>query len=285
MRAVAVGGGHGTAVTLRALRRLTTDVTGVVSVADNGGSTGRLREMLDVAAVGDLRKCLSALAAPGNVLAPVLKHRFKDGDLEGHTIGNLLLVGFIDATGDLEASVRQVGALLEVTGVVLPASTEGVTLVARTDDGRTEGQTEVAAATGIRRVVTVPRTVVAPESATRAIVEADLVVIGPGSLYTSVLAAAIVPGIVEALRATSARRVLVANLRAQVPETSGYTLADHIEAVRRHNVPFDVVLAHAVDGVSPDVDGEVITWADIAGRNGLVHDAQKLAGALSALVA
>lgn len=285
MRAVAIGGGHGTAVTLRALARLTPEVTGVVSVADNGGSTGRLRAMLDVAAVGDLRKCLVALADPSSTLAPALEHRFRAGDLEGHALGNLLLAGLIDATGDLEASVREVGALLGVRGLVLPASTEGVTLVALTDDGRTEGQTEVAAAGRIRRLATVPRTVGAPESALAAIREADLVVIGPGSLYTSVLAACIVPGITDALTEGAARVVVVANMHEQVPETAGLTLVDHVEALRRHGVPFDVVLSQR-DGPLGGSDGSfLVASEDLAGRNGLVHDDEKLSRSLCALVA
>lgn len=285
MRAVAIGGGHGTAVTLRALRRLTADVTGVVSVGDNGGSTGRLRAQLDVAAVGDIRKCLAALAATNNPLGEVLEYRFRGGELEGHALGNLLLAAFIDRREDLEAAVAAVGELLEITGRVLPAATEGVTLVALTDDGRTEGQVEVAAASGIRRIVSVPRTVSAPESAVEAITAADLVVIGPGSLFTSVLAAAVVPGIPEALRATRARRVLVANLREQPPETSGFTLADHLDAVRRHGVVFDLVLAQ-VDGALGDAPAaESVRFTDLAGRNGLVHDDEKLARALAEVVA
>ncbi|HEY5009884.1 MAG TPA: gluconeogenesis factor YvcK family protein, partial [Acidimicrobiales bacterium] len=117
MRVVAVGGGHGTAVSLRALRRVSDDVTGVVSVADDGGSTGRLRALLNVAAVGDLRKCLVALADPDNPLAASFEHRFSVGELDGHAVGNLLLVGLIDATGDLEESVRAVAQVMGVTGL------------------------------------------------------------------------------------------------------------------------------------------------------------------------
>jgi uncharacterized cofD-like protein len=285
MRAVAIGGGHGTAVTLRALRELTCEITAVVSVADDGGSTGRLRADLDVAAVGDLRKCLAALSEPDNPLAIHLDHRFSAGDLEGHALGNLLLAGLIDATGELEASVRDAGELLEITGTVLPASTAGVTLVARTDEGRTEGQTEVAASRSIRWVSTEPRSVRAPLSVTAAIAEADLVVIGPGSLYTSVLAACVVPGIPEALAATSARRVFVANLRGQVPETEGYSLADHLEALERHGVTFDVAVT-ASDGTlaSGSAWGEVVA-TPLTGRNPRVHDEARLAQCLAALVA
>jgi uncharacterized cofD-like protein len=285
MKAVALGGGHGTAVTLRALRSLTSDLTAVVSVADDGGSTGRLRAELDVAAVGDLRKCLSALADPDNALGAHLEHRFRAGDLEGHALGNLLLAGMIDATGDLEASVRAVATVLGVSGTVLPASCEGVTLVARTDEGRTEGQTEVSASATIRRVATEPASVRAPKGALDAILDADLVVIGPGSLYTSVLAACVVPGITEALAQTSATVVLVANLHEQAPETAGYSLADHISAAARHGVVPDVVI-HSTNSllVRGAPTGRVLD-IDVTGRNPRVHDAAKLARCLGDLVA
>jgi uncharacterized cofD-like protein len=283
MRAVAVGGGHGTAVTLRALRLLTDEVTGIVSVADNGGSSGRLRAMLDVAAVGDLRKCLSALADPRNPLAQHFEHRYSAGELEGHAVGNLLLAGLVDATGNLETSVAVVGRLLEITGRVLPAATEGVTLVARTGEGRTVGQTEVSASASIYRIMTEPRSVAAPESAREALLRADLVVIGPGSLFTSVLAACVVPGIGDALARTGARRVLVTNLHEQVPETAGYSPSDQLAAVQRHGVGVDVVLVNS--GSEVQLDGPETVVADLAGPNGRVHDPEKLARALGGLVA
>ena len=285
MRAVAIGGGHGTAVTLRALRELTDDVTAVVSVADNGGSTGRLREMLDVAAVGDLRKCLAALADPTNPLAAHLEHRFSAGDLKGHALGNLLLAGLIDATGELEASVRDAAAILGVTGEVLPASTTGVELVARTGEGRTEGQTEVANSDSIRWISVEPRDVRAPDSVIRAIARADLVVIGPGSLYTSVLAACVVPGIADALNKTSARRVFVANLREQSPETSDHTLREHVEALARHGVCVDVVLAASEGSLTGSAGSVPVVEAPLTGRNLRVHDPARLAQSLSRLVA
>ncbi len=285
MKAVAIGGGHGTAVTLRALRELTADVTAVVSVADDGGSSGRLREMLDVAAVGDLRKCLAALADPANPLTAHLEHRFRSGDLAGHALGNLLLAGLIDATGRLEGSVRDIAQLLGVTGIVLPASSAAVTLVAGTGDGRTEGQTEVGASRSIHAVATEPTTVRAPLSAVAAILHADLVVIGPGSLYTSVLAACVVPGITDALRTTSARRVYVANLHPQEPETTGYSLADHCDALTRHGVGIDDVVVATSSTVSNHGPSKGVVTAELTGRNERVHDAALLAKCLEGLVA
>ena len=281
MKVVAVGGGHGTAVSLQALRRLSKDVTGVVSVADDGGSTGLLRALLNVAAVGDLRKCLGALADPDNPLTKSFEHRFNVGELDGHTVGNLLLVGLLDATGDLEESVRAVAQVMGVTGTIVPASCEGVVLVASTDEGPTRGQTEVARSSSIKRISVEPANAAAPIVAVEAIENADLVVIGPGSLFTSVLAACVIGGITQALAGTKARKVYVANLRPQVPETADYTLSDHVDALARHGVVPDVVLVDAQSAYAEQSCALRVVVADVAGANGLVHDADKLAEALS----
>ncbi len=280
MRVVAVGGGHGTAVSLRALKRVTGDVTGVVSVADDGGSTGRLRAMLNVAAVGDLRKCLGALADPENPLAASFEHRFSVGELSGHAVGNLLLVGLIDATGDLEESVRAVAQAMGVTGTIVPASREGVVLVASTEDGPTRGQTEIMRSSSIRRISLEPAHPAAPIAAVEAIERADLVVIGPGSLFTSVLAACVVPGITQALAGTRAKTVYVANLRVQPPETEGFTLQDHVDALERHGVVPDLVLVDERSAFANDRCALPVRILDLTGENGFVHDVQKLSKAL-----
>jgi uncharacterized cofD-like protein len=280
MKFVAVGGGHGTAVSLRALKRLSPNVTGVVSVADDGGSTGRLRAMLNVAAVGDIRKCLVALADPENPLTASFEHRFTTGELSGHAVGNLLLVGLIDATGDLEESVRAVAQVMGVTGTILPASAEGVVLVATTEEGETRGQTEIARATSIRRISLEPVRPAAPIAAVEAIERADVVLIGPGSLFTSVIAACVVPGITQALAGTTAKKIYVANLHPELPETEGFTLQDHLDALERHAVSVDLVLVDERSSFANDpssIDRQVL---DLSGKNGLVHDVQKLAVAV-----
>lgn len=283
MRAVAVGGGHGTAVSLRALARVADDVTGVVSVADDGGSTGRLRAMLNVAAVGDLRKCLGALADPDNPLTSSFEHRFAVGELAGHAVGNLLLVGLIDATGDLEESVRAVAQVMGVRGTIVPASCEGVVLIASTPQGSTRGQTEVARSSSIRHLSVEPANVAAPTVAVEAIERAELILIGPGSLFTSVLAACVVPGILQALAGTHATTVYVANLRPQVPETDGFDLQDHVDALTRHGVIPDVVLVDERGAFGEDPCTVRVRRADLSGENGLVHDVQKLAQAVAAI--
>jgi uncharacterized cofD-like protein len=282
MRVVAVGGGHGTAVSLRALRLISEHVTGVVSVADDGGSTGRLRAMLNVAAVGDLRICLSALADPENPLAASFEHRFSVGELSGHAVGNLLLVGLIDATGNLEESVCAAAQVMGVTGMIIPASCEGVVLVASTEQGRTRGQTVVARTSSIRNISVEPANAAAPTAAVEAIENAQLVLIGPGSLFTSVLAACVVPGIAQALAGTRARKVYVANLHHEVPETADFTLQDHLDALIRHAIRPDAVLVDVNSIFATQPCSAPLIVADVAGRNGMVHDVQKLAKAVIA---
>jgi uncharacterized cofD-like protein len=280
MKLVAVGGGHGTAVSLRALKQLADDVTGVVSVADDGGSTGRLRALLNVAAVGDIRKCLVALADPENPLTTSFEHRFAVGELRGHTVGNLLLVGLVDATGNLEESVTALAQLMGVKGTIVPASSEGVVLLAMTEEGPTRGQSKVARSSTIRRVSVEPSSPPAPIVAVEAIERADVVLIGPGSLFTSVLAACVVPGITQALAGTRATRIYVANLHPELPETEGYSLQDHVDALSRHGVAVDLVLADERSSFARDPCTTQTRVLDLSDERGLVHNVQKLASAV-----
>jgi len=285
-KVVAVGGGHGTAVTLRALRCYAGEITAVVSVADDGGSSGRLRQQLDVVALGDMRKCLVALADPSSVLARAFEHRFGEtGELAGHAMGNLVLAGLVDATGDLVAGIDAGAELLGCAGRVLPATTEKVTLKAEADRGEVEGQVAVAATGRIRRVSLVPGGSRPPKEAIAALADADQVVIGPGSLYTSLLAAVAVPGIAEALADSRAQLVYVCNLFPQIPETEGYDVAAHVVALREHGVEVDVVLWDSGAGLtSGDCDRPLVDRS-LAGANGLVHDPARLAMVLSDLLA
>lgn len=284
-RVVALGGGHGTAVTLRAARRYASDVTAIVSVADDGGSSGRLRAQLDVVALGDLRKCLVALAGDRSVLAKAFEHRFSEGDLAGHALGNVVLAGMVEAAGGLVAGIDETAALLEAVGRVLPATTEKVVLKAIGGGGEVNGQVAVSRAGRIEHVSLVPEGAVPPHEALDAIARADQIVIGPGSLYTSVLAAAAAEGVAQAIAASRALRVYVCNLRPQLPETEGYSVAEHVAALRRHGVVVDAVLWDPATGMAlgdPDVR---LVGRPLAGRNGLVHDPEKLAAALSDLLA
>ena len=280
MKLVALGGGHGTAVTLRSLRAISPDVTGIVSVADDGGSTGRLRAMLDVAAVGDLRKCLGALSDPLNPLARAFEHRFSAGELEGHTVGNLLLVGLIDALGNLEMAVDAVAAALGVSGSIVPASRDGVVLLASHDQGVTRGQTAVARQSDIHFVSLDPTSPPAPPRALQALQDADAIVIGPGSLYTSVLAACVVPEINRALARSSARKIYVANLRGEDPETLGFSLQDHIDTLAVHGVDPTLVIVDSSSEFSDQPCTIRTRVTAVTAENPLVHDVPKLTQAV-----
>jgi uncharacterized cofD-like protein len=284
-RFVALGGGHGTAVTLRAALAAKFSVTGIVSVADNGGSTGRLREILDVAAVGDIRKCLVALADDDNLLAANFEHRFMRGELRGHAVGNLLLAGLIETASSLEEAIAIVSDSLKIRGRVIPASREGVELLAVTDTGVAEGQTSVSSSTRIRRVAVRPASARAPRAAVEAIAEADLIIYGPGSIFSSVLAACVVPGITEALSEASAPKYLVVNLYPQFPESENFELSDYIDSFQAHGVALDGLIVDS-QCLPEDFDarGLTIIRADVRSNGGRVHDSGLLARTLAQLV-
>ena len=282
---VAIGGGHGTAVTLKAARRYAGTLTGIVSVADDGGSSGRLRELLNVVALGDIRKCLVALADEDSALALAFERRFEEGELAGHALGNLILTGLIDATGDLVLGVREAAQLLGARGDVLPATTEPVVLKAESGNGTVAGQVAVMGTGGIRAVSLVPEDALAPPLALERIAEADQVVIGPGSLFTSVLAAVAVNGIAEAVASSEAPVVYVCNLRPQIPETEGYDVADHVAALARHGVTVDVVVCDTIPGMAIGEAVAPVLDVPLTGENRLVHSPAKLAQALAGLLA
>jgi uncharacterized cofD-like protein len=280
---VALGGGHGQAATLRAVRRYAGEVTAVVSVADDGGSSGRLRRQLGIVPPGDLRTCLVALAEDGSILAEAFQHRFDGEDLAGHALGNLVLAGLVEATGSVQRGLDEAGRLRGAFGRVVPAAREPVVLKAAVDGGEIEGQSVVALTSHIDRVSLVPDDPGAAAEAVEALARADQIVIGPGSLFTSVLAAAIVPGIAAALRRARAPRIYEANLRPQRRETDGYDVAAHVAALAAHGIDVDRVVADPEAIVLGDVPVPV-TVAALAKANGLAHDPAKLAKALSGLV-
>lgn len=314
LRFVVVGGGTGVPRVLAGLGAgdaepdddRAVDVTAVVTTADDGGSSGELRRRYGVPAPGDVRNCLVSLARDTG-LADLFQHRFDgEGPLAGHTVGNIVLTALAQRLGDFSAAVDAAGRLLGIRGHVLPATADPVELVAELEDGRiVRGESAIGAAHG--RVVALGLAGggdAAPE-AVAAIEGADVVVLGPGSLYSSVLATLLVPGIVEALRATAATRVLVVNLFTQPGETDGYDAAAHVAAVQRHAgrvvdvalvqrpaPPPEVIAAYAAEGAAPvpvdeaalDALGVVPIVTDLvaSGRRGR-HDPQKLARALLAV--
>jgi uncharacterized cofD-like protein len=280
---VAIGGGHGLAATLRAVRTYTDRVTAIVSVADDGGSSGRLRQLLHIIPPGDLRMCLVALAEPGSLLASAFEIRFADEELAGHALGNLVLAGLIEGTSDPVAALDEACRLLGVKGRVLPATTDPVVLKAEADSGPVAGQVAVGATDNIRKVSLVPTDPKAPPQAVAALEAADQIILGPGSLFTSVLAAAAVPEIREGVRRSGARKIYVCNLRPQVPETEAFDVQMHIEALVAHGIHVDVVVcdSSALDLGLPSVR---VVDGDLSRPNGLAHDSGKLAQALSDLL-
>ncbi len=282
-RVAAVGGGHGLAATLRAVRRYTDDVTAIVSVADDGGSSGRLRQMLNIMPPGDLRKCMVALAEPGSLLATAFTYRFDQEELTGHSLGNLMLAGLMDAANDPIAGIAEACRLLGVQGRVLPATTDPVVLKAHADGGEVAGQVAVMGTGDIRHVSLVPEDPAAPEEAVEALMAADQIVLGPGSLFTSVLAAVAVPGINEAIRRSSALTVYVCNLRPEVPETDGFDVAMHLEALSAHGIEADVAICDP-SGLPLGQPICRVIETSVSRPNGLAHDAGKLASVLSGLV-
>ena len=279
-RLAALGGGHGLAASLRALRTITSQLTAIVSVADDGGSSGRLREAVDQAAPGDLRKCLLALADPSTPLARAFGYRFSDGDLEGHAFGNLMLSALAAVFEDLPDAVDAAGEMLHIAGRVLPATMTPVELVATTGSGdEVRGQVAVMRTVGVRRVRLEPGDARPPYSALDTIGEADAVLVGPGSLYTSVLAALAAPGLVEAINAADAPVLYVANLHSQPGEAEGYTLSDHVEALGRHGLVPDAVLYDPSTLPMGDPVGGAIA-APLANASGRAHDTVKLADAV-----
>ncbi|WP_179776061.1 gluconeogenesis factor YvcK family protein [Amycolatopsis endophytica] len=304
MRAVALGGGHGLHATLRALRRLTTDVTAVVTVADDGGSSGRLRRELGSLPPGDLRQALSALAIAEtgeSLWAEVFQHRFGgNGALAGHAVGNLLLAGLFEVMGDPVAALDEARRLLGVSGRVLPMSPEPLEIEAEVsgldDDGslrRIRGQVAVASTPGRVERITL-RTPQRPggepsacEEAVRAVLDAEVVFLGPGSWFTSVLPHLLVPALHDALLRTTATKIVVLNLVPQPGETAGFSPERHLDVLFQHAPALraDVVIADR-DSVPAPVClreaagrlGATALLADVADpdREG-VHDPDALA--------
>lgn len=251
---VAIGGGTGLSTLLRGLKEHTSNLTAIVTVADDGGSSGVLRTGLGIPPVGDIRNCIAALADAEPLMSDVLQYRFPDGaegdarGLAGHALGNLLIAAVTQVEGgDFEDGVRVMNRILAVRGRVLPVSGTPLTLHASLTDGTVvDGQSRIMRTAGIERVWLTPEDVAASEEALAAIAEADLVVLGPGSLYTSLLPSLLIPAIRDAVLASHAPRVFVCNVATQVGETAGFDLAAHLEVLTAHTGPgiADTVLAN-----------------------------------------
>ena len=315
-RIVALGGGTGLHTLLRGLKEHTSNITAVVTVADDGGSSGKLRAEFGIAPMGDIRNCIAALADAEPLMTRLLQYRFPEDStgepglappglappgLGGHSFGNLFIAAMSAIEGDFEEGVRQSNRVLAVRGQVVPASSMALTLGARlAGGGELVGQSVIARATGIDRVFVTPDDAPVTEEALEAIAAADLIVLGPGSLFTSLMPSLLLPPLRNAIAASAALRVYVCNVATQLGETEGYGLADHLAAIRRHAGEgiYDVVLANGDYSAlrSPDDPSVAVRldWEPPPGRplpalvaadivdleNAHQHDPARLAAAL-----
>ncbi|HLF77655.1 MAG TPA: gluconeogenesis factor YvcK family protein [Dehalococcoidia bacterium] len=303
-RIVAIGGGTGLPVLLRGLKEHSSNLTAIVTVGDDGGSSGRLRRELGVLPPGDVRNCIAALAEAEPLMTRLFQYRFNEGSgLEGHSFGNLFIVAMSGITGNFEEAVRETSRVLAVRGLILPSSLSHVTLHARTEDQEMISGESTITSHGkrIQEIFLQPANVQANPEAIRAILEADMVVCGPGSLLTSVLPNLLVDGIRQAMAISQATKVYVCNVATQHGETDGFAVSDHFETLVKHVGAglFDYVLANDnVGGVLPEsaelsipvvvdsttVDGARVVTADvISERNRYYHDSDKLAAAIMRL--
>lgn len=239
-RIAAIGGGHGLSSMLRGLKRYTKYITAIVTVADDGGGSGMLREDLGMLPPGDIRNCIMALANTEPTMAQLLNYRFTEGSLSGQSFGNLFLAAMNGISGSFDEAVQRMGEVLAITGRVLPVTNQNVYLEAEFDNGsRTLGESKIFYAKKIndcriRQVRLVPEHPDALVDSVEAILDADIIVIGPGSLYTSIIPNFLVDGISEAIRASGAVREYVLNIMTQDGETEGYTGEDHVRALLEH---------------------------------------------------
>lgn len=236
-RIVTIGGGTGLSVLLRGLKHYTSNLTAVVTVTDDGGSSGRLRGELNVVPPGDIRNCLVALAETETLMDRVFDHRFQAGQgLKGHNLGNLLLVAMAEITGDLVSAIKEVSKVLAVRGRVLPSTLEQVLLAAEMWDGSiVTGETAIRSTRmGIKKVFLIPADCQPLVETLLAIDEADAVILGPGSLYTSIVPNLLVEGVAQALKETSAPKIYVANIMTEKGETDNYSVGDHLVAIHDH---------------------------------------------------
>lgn len=252
-RIVTIGGGHGLSNLLRGLKKHTHNLTAIVTVADDGGSSGRLRREMGILPPGDIRNCLAALSSDEALMAQLFQYRFPDGGLGGHSFGNLFISALAEITGSFEEAVAESGRVLAVHGRVLPSTLDNVRLVADVrlpnlvSEVRVEGESQIPEAAGkIRHVWLEPSNPAAFPDAIREILSADLIVIGPGSLYTSLLPNLLVPDLVAAIRASRALKVFICNVATQTGETDSYTCGDHIRVLEQHEAGdlFDLILTN-----------------------------------------
>lgn len=248
-RIVSLGGGTGLSALLRGIKAYTSNLTAIVTVADDGGSSGKLREQYRILPPGDFRQCLTALAETEPLMTELFQHRFSQGALDGHAFGNLFIMAMAEITGDFEHALRESGKVLAVRGTILPSTTQDVTLVAELVGGQEAvGESRIPLSMmPIRHVYLEPRHVMINPEAEQAILDAELITVGPGSLFTSILPNLMVEGMISTLKKATAPKVYICNVATQRGETDGFTVADHLEALENHvgGDVFDYVLVNS----------------------------------------
>lgn len=270
-RITVIGGGHGLSNMLRGLKQYTENISAIVTVADDGGGSGMLRQDLGMPPPGDIRNCMEALANTEPVMSELMRYRFTEGSLMGQSFGNLLLAALNGISGSFDEAVSRMSQVLAITGRVLPVTTADVRLEAEFENGATVvGESKIFYCKKredcrIKRVRLLPEDPKALPAALAAIAEADMIVLGPGSLYTSIIPNLLVDGIVDAIAASDALKVYVCNVMTQEGETEGYTVSDHIAALFHHSkqglvevclcnsspIPAAVAKRYAAEGASP----------------------------------
>ncbi|MGC4376878.1 YvcK family protein [Fictibacillus sp. Mic-4] len=307
---VVLGGGTGLSVLLRGLKQFPVDITAIVTVADDGGSSGRLRKEYDMPPPGDIRNVLAALSEVEPLVERMFQHRFTTGDgLTGHSLGNLLLAAMHDITGDFLTGIQELSRVLNVRGQVLPAANRSVILHAELEDGTViKGESKIPLTNKrIKRVFLTPEKIEPLRQSVKAIEDADLIVIGPGSLYTSILPNLLVSGISEAIKKATVPRVYICNVMTQPGETTNYTASEHVQALVDHigknvldviivnneDIPEDVLKLYREEGADQVIcDEDRLKWfgAKIISENIIQygtlvrHDAKRVSKLLLSLI-
>jgi uncharacterized cofD-like protein len=262
---VCLGGGTGLSTLLKGLKLFTPNITAIVTVSDDGGGSRVLRDELGILPPGDIRNCILALSNIEPTMTKLLNYRFTDGSLKGQSFGNLFLAAMYGISDTFEKAVYRMSDVLNITGKVVPVTTENVDLLAELEDGSiVKGETEIVDAKKlnglkIRKIKLVPDNPAPLPDAVSAIHDADLIILGPGSLYTSILPNLLVDGIPQAIAASTAKKLYIANVMTQEGETEGFTVSDHIKVLYRHSLPdfIDMCLAN----ISPVADDVLAEYA------------------------
>lgn len=252
---VAVGGGTGLSMLLKGIKRITNNITAIVTVGDDGGSSGRLREEMGILPPGDIRNCIAALADDEDLVTKLFQYRFKTGEgLEGHSFGNLFLSALVAITGDMVSAVRESSNVLSIRGRVLPSTLDDMKLVAEMEDGRIiNGESNIPEAKGkVKRLFTDPENCRPLPEVIEAIKDADLIILGPGSLYTSVIPNLLIKEISQEIAASSAKKIYVCNIMTQPGETDDYSVASHVNTIISHAGSNAIMEAVLVNDSLPD---------------------------------